>query len=239
MTTRKGKILFGLAMVLSSIQAKANICWDGVYAGVEAGQGWGRFNYVFDNPDYFNTLGPAVLGSDFNLSANGLSGGAYSGYLHQLNPRLAIGIEGNLLATSQYVKISSPYFPLSDNYKTSLHTLVNAKLRLAYTCGPWLWSVSGGYAGGQIRLSLYDNDSPFSAAGTDWLNGWLIGLAVDYRVKQQVSLGLTYDYSQLNMYNKTLTCNHCNNDIPALATPIVYGGVTVQTLLARLTYYFN
>jgi outer membrane immunogenic protein len=226
-----------ILLALYTMQANA-LCWNGIYGGIEAGESSSRFNYTYDNANYFNTIGPAVLGSDFNLSASGITGGGYLGYLYQVGPSLLFGLEGNLLASSQDANIDSPFFPTFDIYKTSLHTLVNAKLKIAYSYREWLWSISGGYAGGKIRLSLYDTNAPFSASATDWLNGWSIGLGFDYRLRQHVSLGLAYDYSQLNMYNKTLSCNNCSNRV-GFDTPVVYGGVTVQTLLARLTYYFN
>src|SRR5947209_1785346 len=70
--------------------------WTGFYAGVHAG--WG-----FNDPTGTTVIGAAgastELTAQHNLDANGPLFGGHVGYNWQINPKLVIGIEGDITGT--------------------------------------------------------------------------------------------------------------------------------------------
>jgi len=60
--------------------------WSGFYAGGEVGGAWSSFDWTYTNPNYFNTLGAILLGSDFSQHASGVIGEIFAGYNFQTGP---------------------------------------------------------------------------------------------------------------------------------------------------------
>jgi opacity protein-like surface antigen len=54
--------------------------WNGFYAGGHLGGAWGDSSWAYKNPNWFNTLGPEIVISNFAVDAGGFVGGGQTGF---------------------------------------------------------------------------------------------------------------------------------------------------------------
>jgi opacity protein-like surface antigen len=69
--------------------------WDGFYVGGQLGGAWSDTDWRYDNHNWFNTIGPALVGTDFDIDASGILGGGQAGFNYQAGSWV-IGIEGSV-----------------------------------------------------------------------------------------------------------------------------------------------
>lgn len=123
-------------------------------------------------------------------------------------------------------------FPTLDTASAQLNWLTSIAGRVGYAWERWLAYAKGGWAGGEVRLTLWDQSAGIYAAEDQWANGWTVGGGLEYRATDWLSVGLVYDYADLSIDNKSITCMACAG--AGAATPIVDGDVRVQSLMARI-----
>jgi outer membrane immunogenic protein len=241
-------LLTALCMLANPASLKADICcddlccdqcaccWQGFYLNGQIGGIWTKHKYHFTNANYFNTLGPVVLGSRFDFKNDSFIGGGGAGYNYQCGCWV-LGVEGGVFATNLKKSRSSPWFPDTDTYSAKLDWLANAKVRLGYAFNCFLPYISGGWAGANAKLRLRDSFAGISAKSEKWTNGWTIGAGADYMFCNCFSIGLGYDYIRLN-HKRTVSCSNCGSG-PGFGTPRVKGHVDIQTFVLRLNYHLN
>jgi len=212
-------------------------CWKGFYVGGQLGGAWDNEHWHYTNPNYFNTLGKTLLGKNFNFNSHSFAGGLDGGFNYQTGP-LVLGVEASFTDLNLNDKRASPFFPTEDVYSTSTHYVVAAKGRLGYAYQQWLPYISGGWTGNKLALTLNDTVNSVRAHANQWSNGWVASVGVDYRLNQQFSVGLAYDYSQFTINDKSISCALCGTGI-GLGTPKVDSHITTQTVMARLNYLIN
>jgi len=83
-----------------------------------------------------------------------------------------------------------------------------------------------GWAGGELGLNLVDTTDLTRAASDMWANGWTEGGGGEYAVGRKVSLGVEYDYADLNVDHWRVHCQKCSSP-SFLATPIVDSGIAI------------
>lgn len=213
------------------------VCWHGGYISGQIGAGWGRDQAKFTNANYFNTLGPVVLGSKFHANSCKMLGGGALGYNYQSNCVVA-GIEAGALNAPLKKNVRSPYFPSSDTISSKLSWLATGKLRLGYAYDSALLFVTGGWAGSYHDIRLTDHDTDISAHSKKWINGWTLGAGADYKVTNCISLGFSYDFLQFNSKAKKLSCSACGSGV-GFGSPKVKNHLQVQSVLFRINYHFN
>jgi len=211
--------------------------WKGVYIGAQLGTSWNRTNWQYTNPNYFNTLGPVILGNNFNFRSNGVAGGGNLGFNYQNGP-LVLGLEGSVLGVDLEDKIMSPFFPTVDVYTSNVHWVATVKGRAGYACEKLLVYIDGGWAGGDTSLTLLDTEGNIRANSRLWANGWTAGAGADYKLTANLALGVAYDFIRLNVNNKSISCPSCGTGV-GLGTPSVDGQIKIQAVTARLNYLFN
>jgi outer membrane immunogenic protein len=215
-------------------QEPAAARWDGFYIGGHAGAARTDTDWRYQNNNYFNTLGPILLGTDFDLGASGAIAGGQAGYNHQAGPWL-FGIEATATASRLSSSSPSPFFPAIDTYQTKVNWLATAAARIGYAQGLWLGYAKGGWAGADVKLLLRDEVAAIDAAAGKWANGWTVGAGVEYALRPDVSLGIAYDHIRLDVDAWTIGCPLCGTGV-GFGTPIVDGDITIHTLTARLNY---
>ena len=162
--------------------------WGGFYAGVIGGYGAGRFNR-----GQAGRFGQ-VSGGNF-----GLTGGF----------RLQSGqLVGGLEADYQWANIS--------RYRTQagpvishaeLGSIATLRAKIGYAFGNLLVSGTVGFAGGNVKASLYDGSLPVPAGGpaysdNRWRNGYAAGLGLEYAITPNVSV--RGDYLYVNLRSRSL-----------------------------------
>jgi outer membrane immunogenic protein len=208
--------------------------WGGFYAGGELGGAWSTFDWTYTNPNFFNTLGATLLGSDFSQSASGVIGGAFAGYNYQTGPWV-LGVELSAAGSSLERQQPSPFFPAIDTYTSKIIWLATATGRVGYAWDRWLVFAKGGWAGADVELTLDDNLLGVSADSKTWANGWTLGAGAEYMLREGISLGVVYDYVDLSIDGKSITCPACGTGV-GFGTPIVNGDIRVQSVMARLSF---
>lgn len=232
-----------ILLLLTSTQINAGTMgesetgWDGLYLSGQLGGAWANQDWKYTNPNYFNTVGARLLGTDFSFQNSNIAGGGNLGFNYLMDNWL-LGIEGALTATNLKPVINSPFFP-TDKYKSEVKALGTLKGRLGYAMDDWLFNINGGGAWVDTSLTLLDPQAGIKASSSNqWKSGWVAGLGVDKKIISNLSVGLGYDYSKVSVNNQTLSCPLCGTGV-GLGAPAVKGNLKIQTLMARCSYLFS
>jgi len=204
--------LAGVAMagfVAAQARADTDVDWTGFYAGAQLGGAWSNIDLQFQNANYFNTLGPTVVGNKIDNDPSGVIGGVLGGYNYQTGPWV-FGLELTASAADMKEERPSPLFPKLDTNTSQINWLTTATGRLGYAWDRWLLYAKGGWAGGEVSVTLFD---------------------------QSAGVYGSYDYSDLNFDDKTITCPNCNGVGAGFGTPIVDDDIKVQSVVGRLTFH--
>jgi outer membrane immunogenic protein len=211
--------------------------WGGFYVGGQLGGAWSEADWHYDNANFFNTLGPMLLGRNFSLDADGVIGGGQLGYNYQSGPWV-LGVEGSIAASALDASRRSPFFPDLDRYSTDVHWLTTITGRLGYAQGRWLAYAKAGWAGAEVGLNLVDVTTLTRAVGDQWANGWTVGGGGEYAFGGGFSVAVEYGYADLDIEHWRVHCPQCGS-ASFEATPIVDGDIAVQSVTARLNYRFG
>lgn len=209
--------------------------WRGYYLNGKIGEGSSHSHLDFRNANYFNTLGPQLLGTKFHFNSDGFVGGGALGYNLQVQ-RLVIGLEVGALSVRFKKDIPSPFFPDVDVYSYDQKWLADAKARLGLVCWRLLPFITGGWAGSQIDLKLRDTQADIVAHLNKWVIGWTIGGGIDCMIVRHFSLGLAYDYYRFDYNNKAVHCSSCGMGI-GLGSPVVSDHIYTHILTARINIH--
>ena len=171
--------------------------WGGFYIGGQLGGAWSNADWHYDNHNWFNTLGPALVGTNFAIDGSGVLGGGQAGYTYQTGA-FVFGVEGSLAGADLDESEKSPFFPEADLYTTKISWLTSVAGRVGFACDRWLAYAKGGWAGADIELDLFDHETPVRANASTWANGWTVGGGAEYALAKSVSLGVEYDYADLD-----------------------------------------
>lgn len=187
--------LVGLAMA-SVAQAQEPVgSWAGLYAGIEAGYGFGTADWTND-PNFSGDTNP-----------DGFFGGAHIGYNFQsgawvFGPEISVlfgDMEGSGVQRANVLGAT-----IRQDRSNALSWAVLANARVGYEMGGWLPYLSGGLAvgEGQATSSAFNETvpglfSPNIAKASETHVGFNIGVGVEKQITSNLSLGLDYKYIDL------------------------------------------
>jgi outer membrane immunogenic protein len=235
-------ILLSLTLLTSSLSSEEfAICdnvpeyWQGFYVVGQAGAGWNRPHAHFINANYFNTIDDTIIGTHFDFSSSGFVGGGGVGFNLQ-NETIVFGIESRAFALGISDHIESPFFPITDTFSSNFKYIVDARFRLGWAYYFALPFITAGYAGGNHSMTFVDSGGVI-ARTNDWINGWTVGIGVDYKIFCRVSFGIEYDFYNLNRSSKFVDCPDCGVGV-GFGTPAVDSAMQLQTLTLRIIYHF-
>jgi outer membrane immunogenic protein len=158
--------------------------WTGFYIGANGGFGFGH-----------GTFGG---GPDFGNQSGGLAGFT-AGYNFQSGP-LVVGIEADL----DFGSIAGSNSPAFATYTSGNVTGEGSlRARFGYAMDRALFYVTGGYTGANMRGSLADtggNPNLFCNQ-SNYLNGYVVGLGLEYAVTNNLSVKAEYLYSYYGSAN--------------------------------------
>jgi outer membrane immunogenic protein len=227
--------LFCFNVTAASADEVSNGQWTGFYAGGELGAASADLDWKYKNANWFNTFGPALLGTDFDHDASGAIGGLFAGYNHQVDSWV-FGFEISAAATDLKERKASPLFP-TDVYTSEINWLAKVTGRVGYAWDRWLVFAKAGWAGADVELKLDDDQSQIHAKSDGFENGWTAGIGAEYRLYDRVSLGIVYDYVNLDIDNNNVRCPRCGTGVGA-GTPVVEADIDVQSIMLRLSIRF-
>jgi outer membrane immunogenic protein len=215
--------------------APESIQWGGFYVGGRLGGAWSNSDWHYDNPNWFNTLGAELLGTTFGFDGSGVIGGGQAGFNYQ-SGGLVLGVEGSLAGADLNDDSPGPWWP-TDRYATETGLLATVTGRLGYAQDRWLVYGKAGWAGAEIDLTLNDTENGVRARSSEWANGWIVGGGAEYAVGRHISLGVEYDYADLDLDRHRTGCN-CPSGLGG-GTPVVDADIAIQSVTARLNYRFG
>jgi outer membrane immunogenic protein len=211
--------------------------WGGFYVGGQLGGAWSDTDWRYKNLNWFNTTGPNLVGTNFDLDADGVLGGGQLGFNYQ-SGAWVFGIEGSLAGAGIDGSRPSPFFPELDRYSTEIDWLTAVTGRVGYAQDRWLVYAKGGWAAADVELDLFDHDTPLHARSSTWADGWTVGGGLEYALCRSFSLGVEYDYAELDTDRWTLHCPACPSGLGG-RVPVVDGDIKLQSVTARLNYRFG
>lgn len=156
------------------VDTSPGVQWGGFYVGGQFGGAWNETDWHYENPNWFNTLGPALVISNFDIDGSGFMGGGQLGFNYQTGAWV-FGIEGSVAGTELDGSIRSPFFPASDRYTMDVSWLTTVTGRVGYAWDRWLAYAKGGWAGADIELDLFDRGTPVRARSSTWADGYTLG----------------------------------------------------------------
>ncbi|MGH6791288.1 MAG: outer membrane protein [Methyloceanibacter sp.] len=211
--------------------------WGGFYAGGQLGGAWSETDWHYENPNWFNTLGPTQVISNFDIDGSGIMGGGQLGFNYQTGAWV-FGIEGSVAGTELDGSIRSPFFPASDRYSMDVSWLTTVTGRVGYAWDRWLAYAKGGWAGADIELDLFDRGTPVHAKSSTWADGYTLGGGAEYAFGHGFSLGVEYAYVDLGTDRFTVRCSTCPSGVGG-GVPIVDGDIEIQSVTGRVNYRFG
>ena len=216
--------------------------WTGFHLGAEAGVAWASYDWNL-NPNYFNTIGAWVLGSSAQQTASAAMAGGFLGYDWAVAPlgggQALLGLElGARTGAGLVQNQPDPWFPASDTMQSQVNWMASATVRAGWAKDRFNLFAKAGWAGADVGFSLHDNGTGIAATLDKWVNGWTAGLGADYRLVERVSVGVTWDYTELTASGLGMTCQSCGSGV-GLGSPVVGTTIRLNALMARLTWHFG
>jgi len=207
--------------------------WGGFHVGGEIGQSWSSYGWNM-NPNYYNTLGANLLGSTIGQTQSGLMGGALAGYTVAVGPVL-LGAELSVRTGGPSQQTTSPWFPVTDVYRTEVSWMASAAARAGYAWDRLQVFAKAGWAGGDVGQTIVDRGAGVTASSQRWMNGWTVGAGAEYMVFPGIALGITWDYTELSASGVAMNCPLCGTGV-GLGSPVVDSSVRLNTVMARITF---
>jgi outer membrane immunogenic protein len=123
--------------------------WTGPYLGLTGGYGWG--------------------------TSSGFKGGGYAGYNFQINPNWVVGVEGDILGSTQR----------TNSWDSSVRG------RLGYAYDRYLFYGTGGVAFGDVK----------NGGASSTRTGWTLGAGVEAALTNNMTARVEYRYTDLGTAN--------------------------------------
>ncbi len=137
--------------------------------------------------------GIAPLAEIKRQSGLGWLAGLHVGYDQQLATKAIVGVEasmsGLVLSTNSRSLIHAPSL-----YLSQANWLASLTGRLGWAEGPWLVYLRGGYAATHVKFTGLETAANDSVHVGGVRHGWTIGGGVEYRINQQVGVGIEYGH---------------------------------------------
>lgn len=187
-------VIAAAALALSTGSAVAQhtgFDWSGAYVGAQAGYVWGDATAVY----------PKDAGAT-SIDPNGLLGGAYIGYNHQMPNSIVLGIDADIAQadvsrTGHYVRSGITYNS-TDSLK--LHWSGAVRGRAGYAAGRFLPYLAAGVAFGRVNASSDDINPNFVGSWDKTYIGYTVGGGVEFAAASNIVLRSEYRYSDFGKY---------------------------------------
>lgn len=190
--------------------------WSGFYLGGHAG--------VAFTASEWSILGPGLL----EHSVSGFAGGAQIGLQKQW-ANIVAGIEISYTALDADITSRTLFFgPVTRTSDVSNLVLVTG--RLGYAQDNMLAYAKAGYATADVELGFRLPGTATAGTSSDREQGWTAGVGLEYAIRDNIILGLEYNYVRLNVDDRVLAPTTIVTD---------NGGIDLQSILARISFKFG
>jgi outer membrane immunogenic protein len=212
--------------------------WSGFYIGGKLGGAFSsNINWTQDANVFSASPGAAAApNTPLDFSPNGIAGGFIGGANLQLGHWI-FGAEVSFSGTDLSQKTTSPFFPATDTFSTTLDWLLTVEGRLGYSWDRVMVFGKGGLAATDATLKV-TSARLGTASVTEFVKGWTIGGGIEYAAWNSVILGIEYDYININL-SKGGDCPLCDAGLTLDSTPSALGGdAKMSAVMLRASYLF-
>jgi outer membrane immunogenic protein len=183
--------------------------WTGAYIGVVGGYGWGDSDFESDVVDA--TDNTVILQSvDGSISPKGFLVGGQLGYDFDLGNSLVLGVVGDIswsgMDGDTCVETGGCDGSPDDSYTSAnLNWLGTIRARAGFTTGSMLIYGTGGLAIGEAEggLTFIEGGADPSRSDNNTHMGWVIGAGAEFKVAENMSLGVEYLHVDLGSEDYT------------------------------------
>ena len=207
--------------------------WSGFYVGGHAGVAFAQSNWTIPG------LGVAVIDVEGDLidtgtiliehTATGFAGGAHIGWQKQWGNTVA-GLEVSYTALNGDVTSHVNALGVPVALSTEVSNLVLVTGRLGYAQDNMLAYLKAGYASADVDFAFRFAAPATGGSSSEREHGWTAGVGLEYAIRDNIILGLEYNYVRLNADERVLA----PSPVASIAADI-----DIQTILARLSFRFG
>jgi len=191
--------------------------WTGFYLGAHAG--------VAFNSAEWSIIGPGLL----EHSASGFAGGVHVGAQKQW-ANIVAGIEVSYTGLDADITSRTSFLGVPVTRSSDVSNLLLVTGRLGYAQDNMLAYAKAGYASADVDLAFRLVGTTTAGSSSDREHGWTAGIGFEYAIRDNIILGIEYNYVRLNVDDRVLAPTNVVTD---------NGGVDLQSILARVTYKFG
>jgi outer membrane immunogenic protein len=191
--------------------------WSGFYLGGHAG--------VAFTASEWSILGPGRI----EHSASGFAGGAQIGLQKQW-ANIVAGIEVSYTGLDGDITSRTSFLGAPVTRSSDVSNLVLVTGRLGYAQDNMLAYAKAGYATADVELGFRLTGTATAGSSSDRDHGWTAGVGLEYAIRDNIILGLEYNYVRLNVDERLLA--------PANVSAFD-GGIDLQSILARISFKFG
>ncbi len=167
------------------------LSWTGFYVGANVGYGWGT-------KDWTVTAGGPVTPFNINYGIGGALGGVQTGYNFQFD-HLVLGIENQWSWTNIGGSGSRTLGPFTNTMGVNVDWFTTLKGRIGFASDRWLiYGAGGGVWARENFTAQLGEVAGTTFAATATRSGWVAGAGVEYALNSNWSVGIAYDYMDLN-----------------------------------------
>ncbi|MHB2267840.1 outer membrane protein [Aliihoeflea sp. PC F10.4] len=234
----------------------SGVSWEGFYAGIQAGYGFGSAGDVSISPFTFGPLitaftpAGAVPGSSVargNSFSDGFVGGAHIGYDWQRGNIVFGGVLDVNYTDVDSVESVFSRSPAEYTFARDLNYLATLRARVGYAFADnrWLAYATGGLAYGDFDIDYIQgaaSPASFTTSGDTDGFGYTVGGGVETMLTDNLSFGIEYLYTRLNNdFQANLTGGPFGGPgsaNPAAGTTLEPSDFDYHTVTAKISYRF-
>src|SRR5262245_14907845 len=201
--------------------------WGGYYAGAHAGVAFTQTELTIPG------LGIVAVETGADLiehTATGFAGGVHIGWQKQW-ANIVAGVEVSYTALDADVSSHITLLNTPISVSTEVSNLVLVVGRLGYAQDNMLGYVKAGYASADVDFTFRAGTAPpVAGSSSDREHGWTAGVGFEYAIRENLILGIEYNYVRLIIDDRAFAPTAAVADNP---------GVDLQSILARVTFKFG
>jgi outer membrane immunogenic protein len=204
--------------------------WSGFYLGGHAGMANASSEWTIPGLGFITTGTVGFVQGDFiEHSATGFAGGVHFGWQKQWGNTVA-GLELAYTGLNTDVTSHTTVLGVPVARSSEVSNLLLVTGRLGYANDNILAYAKGGYASAEVEFDLRVGGPGVVGSSSDREHGWTAGVGLEYGIRDNVILGVEYNFVHLEVDSRTL--------VPSIAIAN-NGGVDVQSILARVSFKFG
>lgn len=208
--------------------------WTGAYVGAHLGYGDAHVAYDFATADegFFNES----AGTRVTETLDGLLGGGQIGFNWQSDD-VVLGLEGTFTWLGFKEKMTSPFYPGSDEFKTKIDWVAAITPRAGFAIDDLLLYAKGGVAFADIKARIQDNIRELFVEKQKTQAGWTIGGGAEFALSENWIIGVEgnyYDFGSFGASENTRTFD----GVPTTSFSDHDVETTMWSVLARFGYKF-